>query len=224
MCLGGVGQREAVIDRYLDRAIKYRLVNGGKASPIILGLAPIGAAGGARDVERALGREDAKIGDRHGARGIAQTHHQAARLEAIQAAHEGILADAVIDDIHALPVRQLANAIDEVFGAVVDDLVAAIGSGESHLLVRTSGADDARAQCVGPLAGDEAQAAGGSLEEDRLVYKRLKGPYYDTYRVSFRSGAKEYRVIYTIIPAENLVLVLTIGARKTLYKTLNGIA
>lgn len=62
------------------------------------------------------------------------------------------------------------------------------------------------------------------LEEDPLVYKRLKGPYYDTYRVSFRNGAKEYRVIYTIIPAENLVLVLTIGARQTLYKTLNGIA
>jgi len=62
------------------------------------------------------------------------------------------------------------------------------------------------------------------LEADPLAFKRLKGPYYETYRVSFRSGSKEYRVIYTVFAPENLITVLTIGARKVLYERLNGIA
>ena len=70
----------------------------------------------------------------------------------------------------------------------------------------------------------EIPAVFESLEQDPLAFKRLKGPYYETYRVSFRSGSKEYRVIYTVFAAENLITVLTIGAREVLYDRLNGIA
>jgi len=63
-----------------------------------------------------------------------------------------------------------------------------------------------------------------NLEEDPLAFKRLKGPYYETYRVSFRCGTKEYRVIYTVFAPENLIMILTIGAREVLYERLNGIA
>jgi len=62
------------------------------------------------------------------------------------------------------------------------------------------------------------------LEQDPMAFKRLKGPYYDTYRVSFRSGSKEYRVIYTVFASENLITVLTVGAREVLYERLNGIS
>lgn len=62
------------------------------------------------------------------------------------------------------------------------------------------------------------------LEQDPLVFKRLRGPYYETYRVSFRSGLKEYRVIYTIFAPENLIVILTVGAREAIYEKLNGIA
>lgn len=63
-----------------------------------------------------------------------------------------------------------------------------------------------------------------SLEQDPFVFKRLRGPYYETYRVSFRSGAKEYRVVYTIFAPENLIVILTVGAREVIYERLNGIA
>ena len=63
-----------------------------------------------------------------------------------------------------------------------------------------------------------------SLEHDPLSFKRLKGPYYETYRVSFRSGSKEYRVIYTVFAPENLIAILTVGAREVLYERLNGLA
>ncbi|AFM41925.1 cytotoxic translational repressor of toxin-antitoxin stability system [Desulfosporosinus acidiphilus SJ4] len=70
----------------------------------------------------------------------------------------------------------------------------------------------------------EIPAVLSRLEEDPFGFKRLKGPYYETYRVSFRSGIKEYRVIYTIFGPENLVVVLTVGEREAIYKRLNGIA
>lgn len=63
-----------------------------------------------------------------------------------------------------------------------------------------------------------------SLEQDPFAFKRLRGPYYETYRVSFRSGAKEYRVIYTVFTQENLIVILTVGAREVIYQRLNGIA
>ena len=70
----------------------------------------------------------------------------------------------------------------------------------------------------------EIPAVFENLEQDPLAFKRLKGPYYETYRVSFRCGSKEYRVIYTVFEPENLITVLTIGAREVLYERLNGIA
>lgn len=70
----------------------------------------------------------------------------------------------------------------------------------------------------------EVPSVFASLEQDPLSFKRLKGPYYDTYRVSFHSGNKEYRVVYTVFAQEKLILILTVGGRKTLYHRLNGIA
>ncbi|MDQ7094978.1 type II toxin-antitoxin system RelE/ParE family toxin [Desulfosporosinus sp. PR] len=70
----------------------------------------------------------------------------------------------------------------------------------------------------------EIPAVFSRLEQDPLAFKRLKGPYYETYRVSFRSGSKEYRVVYTIFTQESLIVVLTVGAREAIYANLNGIA
>lgn len=70
----------------------------------------------------------------------------------------------------------------------------------------------------------EIPAVFESLEQDPQSFKRLKGPYYETYRVSFRSESKEYRVIYTVFAPENLIAILTVGAREVLYERLNGIA
>ncbi|MGC7872307.1 AbrB family transcriptional regulator [Desulfosporosinus sp. SYSU MS00001] len=75
-----------------------------------------------------------------------------------------------------------------------------------------------------PAELKEIPAVLSRLEEDPLGFKRLKGPYYETYRVSFRCGHKEYRVVYTVFAPENLVVVLTIGKRKAIFEKLNGIA
>ncbi|GAB6171651.1 hypothetical protein JCM15765_11290 [Paradesulfitobacterium aromaticivorans] len=59
-----------------------------------------------------------------------------------------------------------------------------------------------------------------NLEEDPLGFKRLKGPYYETYRVSFHR--QSYRVIYTVFESESLVTVLFIGERKSIYERMKG--
>jgi len=64
-----------------------------------------------------------------------------------------------------------------------------------------------------------------NLEEDPHAYKRLRGPYYETYRVSVpREKLEHYRVIYTVFDAENLVTVFSLGERQGIYEHLKGLA
>lgn len=63
------------------------------------------------------------------------------------------------------------------------------------------------------------------LEQDPLAFKRLKGPYYETFRVSLPGeGMEHYRVIYTVFPTEGLVTILNVGERKAIYEHLKGLA
>ena len=94
--------------------------------------------------------------------------------------------------------------------------------GTYHVMLTTRSIHD-----LAVLRADELReipAVLKSLEQDPLAFKRLKGPYYETYRVSFHCGSKEYRVIYTIFAPENLITILTIGEREVLYERLSGIA
>jgi len=65
----------------------------------------------------------------------------------------------------------------------------------------------------------------GDLEQDPLAFKRLRGPYYETFRVSLSGeGMEHYRVIYTVFPTEGIVTILSIGERKMIYEHLKGLA
>ena len=59
-----------------------------------------------------------------------------------------------------------------------------------------------------------------TLEENPYGFKRLRGPYYETYRVSFLSGTMEYRVVYTVFAPEKLIVIIMVGARKAIYERL----
>lgn len=63
------------------------------------------------------------------------------------------------------------------------------------------------------------------LENDPLNYKRLKGPFYGTYRVSLNGDCnRKYRVIYTVFEEEKIIGVISIGERHELYHYLLGIS
>ena len=62
------------------------------------------------------------------------------------------------------------------------------------------------------------------IEQDALAFKRLKGPYYHTYRLSFRgSGLEHFRILYTVWE-DHLVTVISIGERHAIYERLKGMA
>ena len=53
--------------------------------------------------------------------------------------------------------------------------MAAIGHGERRLVLRADGADDVGAERIGPLAGDQADAAGGRVDEHIHPLADLEG-------------------------------------------------
>ncbi len=64
-----------------------------------------------------------------------------------------------------------------------------------------------------------------SLEWDPTVYKRLRGPYYGTYRVAFYDeGPEHYRILYAVFRPEQVVTILSIGERHKLYDHLKAFA
>ena len=64
-----------------------------------------------------------------------------------------------------------------------------------------------------------------SLEKDPLAFKRLRGPYYETYRVSLNGTTNgRYRVIYTVFADKGFVAILCIGDRRDIYEHLKGMA
>ncbi len=62
------------------------------------------------------------------------------------------------------------------------------------------------------------------LEQEAIAFKRLKGPYYETYRISFRGpGLEHFRILYTVWN-DHVVTVLIIGERRAIYERLKGMA
>jgi len=75
------------------------------------------------------------------------------------------------------------------------------------------------------LVSEELTRVFHDLENDPLKYKRLKGPFYETYRVSLNGACnRKYRVIYTVFEEEKMIGVISIGERRELYHYLLGIS
>lgn len=71
----------------------------------------------------------------------------------------------------------------------------------------------------------EAAVVLESLEWDPTVYKRLRGPYYETYRVAFfDEGPEHYRILYAVFRPEQVVTVLSVSERRRLYEHLKTFA
>ena len=165
----GVGEGVAVVDPDLHLAGRHHAEQGGGA------VRQFGARGVVRhqrrtgEVERPLGGEQAGIERRNGAGRLAERRQQAARREAVERPREGRLPHRVVRHRNALAAGDLPHPFDEILARIDDGVVAAVGAGELRLLVGADGADDRRADGLRPLAGDEADAAGGGVEEDGLA-------------------------------------------------------
>lgn len=64
-----------------------------------------------------------------------------------------------------------------------------------------------------------------ALENDPLNYKRLRGPFYETYRVSLNGEFnRKYRVIYTVFEEAKMIGIISLGERQELYHYLLGMS
>ncbi len=105
----------------------------------------------------------------HGAGGVAEGDHHAQGAQAVQGAHEGLLAHGVVDRVHALAAGDLPHPGNEVLAGVDDGVVAAVGTGDLRLGIGAHGADHRGPQAPGPLAGDQADATGGRVDQHRVT-------------------------------------------------------
>ena len=80
-----------------------------------------------------------------------------------------VAADAVVDHVDAAAVGQVAQALLEVLGGVVEDGIGAVLLADGELVVRGRGGDDARAHQLGELHGGKAGAARGAEDGDGLA-------------------------------------------------------
>ncbi|MNP27996.1 hypothetical protein D3C76_1209370 [compost metagenome] len=119
--------------------------------------------------QRTLHRQQYGVECRDRAGGRTHANHQAATLKRVQRAHEGVLADAVEHHVDANAVRQFANALGDIFMAVIDRVVATMGLGNFALGFGGHGADDRQAQQLGPLRNNQAHTTGGGVQQDAVT-------------------------------------------------------
>ena len=121
-----------------------------------------------RQIERS-GREilDLEIVER--ARRLAEIHHRAVTAGAFQAFRHGVVADRIINRVHAGAVGDLHHLGLEIAAAIIDHMVIAVGPRQFAFLRPAGGADGGRAKRLHPLAGKKPDAAGRGMEQNGVA-------------------------------------------------------
>src|SRR5271169_6892831 len=173
MRLGRVLQRIGLADFDLHLARQHGFEQILRHRQHVGALGRIGVERRAREEKRTLLRENAEIDGSDRARGLSEAHDETVGPDAVERLHESVLADAVVDDRDFLPFGQLFHALDKILARVDDRVVAAVRLCELRLLVAADRADHRGAQRLRPLAGNQADAAGRAVEQNRLALPDL---------------------------------------------------
>ncbi len=173
--LRGILQRVGVVHVDLHDALRDDVEQVVGVGQQILALGDVGAERRTRRIERPLRRQEQDVEVRDRARRVTEAHPQAERLEAVERARIRVLADGVIDHVAAGAARDLLHALHPVFRLVVDHVRGAVRLREFQFVGRAGRADDGRTEMLGPLAGDEADAARRRMHEERRARPDLVG-------------------------------------------------
>src|SRR2546425_9623156 len=123
-----------------------------------------------------------------------EAHHQnpAAPAERRQRRVEEVAADRIETHVGALTIRQSHHPLGELLRRVVDELVGPALAGHSELLRGAGRRDDARAHRLADLDRREADAAGGTQDEQGLTGLKagLPADRHVTRDVRDRKGAR----------------------------------
>ena len=95
-----------------------------------------------------------------------QTHLSSNDLEVVL---PRVLAHAVVDALDAVAASEGEDLVDDALLGVVDDVVRAILARQRRLFLGGHGANDGGAQVRGHLAEEQADTAGGGVDEDGVA-------------------------------------------------------
>src|SRR4029453_17996724 len=113
--------------------------------------------------KRAFGLQDVDVEGVNLPRCAAKAPEIAARQQASERSRERGLADAVVYHVTEFAAGDFFHSRDKIFVPIKDCVMAAVLFGEFGLVLGADGADNSRAKMIGPLTGDEADAAGRSM-------------------------------------------------------------
>jgi hypothetical protein len=91
------------------------------------------------------------------------------RRQTIDGRIKGILADGIIGRLNAGAVGDVAYLGDDILVTVQDRMIAAIGPRQFGLFLRADTADHRRSHVFGPLTEDQANTAGGGIDQYRVA-------------------------------------------------------
>ena len=166
MGLGGRAEGVGVGDAELEGAVGHPGEDVAGALFEVFAGGDVVLERGPRDVEGAHGGEADEVEGRNGAGGSAEEDKGAAGAEAAQGGFKGGFTYGVVDDRDAVAGGDLADAGDDVFGGVEDDIVGTGGAGQGGFFVGGDGGDDVRAQAFRELDEQEAGAARPRMDEE----------------------------------------------------------
>ena len=153
----------------------------------------VGEQRGSREEQRAALREFERSERRDGPGRIAIRDHQAERAQRIERSEKRVLADGVVDDVRALPARELLHARSEVVAALDQHVLATHGPHHRCLGVAADDGDHVRAEMQRPLRQDAADAAGGGVHDDDRALAHLVRPaqqYLRRHALEQRGGGE----------------------------------
>ena len=117
-------------------------------------------------VQRAFDCQQYRVERRDRAGCSANTDHQATALEGVQRAREGVFADTVKHHVYANAAGQLTDPFGDVFVAVIDHMVATMGTGYLAFGIAGHSAYDFESQQFCPLRNNQADASGCGRNHD----------------------------------------------------------
>jgi hypothetical protein len=178
--LGHLGERHAGMDRDLHRAARNDVEEVVAHGENVLAPGEMREQQLPRGEERAILLQEHDVERLDRSRRRAEADEIAEAPQAIERGREGRFADAVVDDVAALAVRDLPHARGKVLLAVLDDVVAAVLARELGLLGRADRADDGRAEVLRPLR--QADAARRCVYEDGMARLDAEGAAQEILR------------------------------------------
>ena len=147
-----------------------------RAGPQLLVAGDIGHQRRPRDVEGTAARQLLQVEGRRRSGGVAEADHEAAGSETVEGLLEGRRADAVVDHRQHGAIAEFAHPRHHVVLRCQQAVRVAVGERPLALAFAADDTDDLGADGRGPLAEEQADAAGRGVEQCLLPGLQGEGP------------------------------------------------